>query len=123
MTITIELPEELAARAAAAGLGAEEVSRYAAAGAVAAVTTAAGQAETEQAAAPEPLRPFAEYPSKAAYVAEAVRRAAAFGVDPEEAAGIAAGIADVEAGRTVTLEEAQAELDAAFAARFGRART
>jgi hypothetical protein len=45
MTLTIELPDDLADRAAAAGLAPTEVSRYAIAGAVAAVTVAADQAQ------------------------------------------------------------------------------
>lgn len=66
----------------------------------------------------ETLRPISAYPSEAAYVADAAQKASSFGVDPAAATGIAAGLADAAAGRTLTLEQSQNEFDRAFAEHF-----
>jgi hypothetical protein len=66
---------------------------------------------------PAPLGTPADFGSDAAYVAAAVGRARAFGMDAETAAGIAAGIADAHAGRTMTVEESRAAVRAALKSR------
>ena len=113
MTITIELPDELAARLAAR-LPEEERDRFA----IAAIADALNQAEQADAL---PLRPFSEYASEADYVAAAADSAQAHSLDPDTCAAIAKGIADWEAGHTLSLSEARAQADAALAARFGKA--
>lgn len=63
------------------------------------------------------LTPFSANSSKQAYVAEATRLASARGIDPELAAGLASGIADSETGKTCSLDETRANIDAALKSR------
>lgn len=110
MTITLDLPEDLAA--ALADVPEADRSHYAV-GLMRAALHNYPEGEDEAL----PLRPRSAYPSDAAYITEAVRLAPSFGVDPEVAAALAEGIADAEAGRFLTLDQVDANIEAAFAAR------
>lgn len=115
MSITIELPTEVKAALLA---DARAQGREAAALVVDLVASRYGFASMMAAveADREPLRPPAGYSSRAAYVTEAMRLAPAFGVDQECAGGVAAGFADAEMGRALTIDQAQVEFYAAFGA-------
>lgn len=86
MTITIELPEDLVAHAAAAGIDDIEINRIASAGAFGAVAAVSSRAE-----AAEP--------------------------DPEVIAAGLEALEDIAAGRLLTLEEVDANVEAVLAER------
>lgn len=68
-------------------------------------------------------RARAEGRSATDLAAEAVSErfgAETFLLDAETAEGLRRGFADLDAGRTLSLQEAQAEFGAAFATRFGK---
>lgn len=106
-TVTLEIPETLAARLRTY----PDADRFASDAIIDAL-----QREAVSSAFRRPLRPFAEYSSEAGYVAAAAESAPAFGVDSDLAASLAAGHADAERGRTLSLDEAKAEWAAGRAA-------
>ncbi len=105
-TLSLDIPDELAARLD--GLSPHERAE-AEARAVAALLAVNGDAAPQPKAPIIPLRPFHEFASENEYVAAAVAGAAAAGIDPDVAYGLARGIADAEMGRTLTLDEMVAE--------------
>jgi len=114
MTVTIELPRELAEQAAAAGITPEEVDRFAAVGAVSALTTAvalSGRAKEQQ-----------EYAGRIALLLDAAEpRDAGEAADPALLSDLAEAAAEMEAGtkagRLMTPEQVGGEADAFLAAR------
>lgn len=109
MSITIQLPEDiettLRAEAYAQGRDASDL-----------VLDLITERFADAANMP-PLGPVSSYPSRDAYIATAVSRAADSNVDPEIAAGIASGIADSKQGQSYTLDEVRNNIRAALAAK------
>lgn len=124
MKVTIELPDDVARQAEMAGLDLAEVNKYASEGAAWAVSTAASARGTLV------MRRYdvdvLAVANKQPVSAEEVRGVlASLATDPVEAETEAAGtledlramrqgIEDIDAGRTVSVEEASARADAAL---------
>ncbi|HVK02989.1 MAG TPA: hypothetical protein VM490_05915 [Armatimonadaceae bacterium] len=113
MIITITVPDDLAARIQALPEASRDMNQFA----VSALAARVEALEVGQDAVP--LRPYAEYESREAYIASALAGAPGSGVEQETAAGIAAGIADEVGGDLLTLQEAQSH----FEAEYEKART
>lgn len=127
MPVSIELPDDLAEQLRSfAGARGEDLNHWAVATLAAAAGSQIAAGSPNAAAAPLTmplLRPYRDYPSRAAYIAAAREAAPARGLDTDYAAALAEGIADEEEGATLSLEEARAVWDHDKAVWRGRAGT